>query len=74
MGDALGVTGTGHHGGTTRASATSGRDPGSTRPARSTDLHDDPFMAVLRQGVYDFVVHSATLGPGIVVTTQQPTA
>ena len=40
--------------------------------------HDgsDPFtaMVVLRQGIYDFVVHAVTLGsPGIVVT-QQPTA
>jgi hypothetical protein len=32
-------------------------------------------MVVLRQGIYDFVVHSVTLGsPGIVVTQQQPTA
>jgi hypothetical protein len=32
-------------------------------------------MVVVRQGIYDFVVHSVRLGsPGIVVTTQPPTA
>ena len=56
--------------------------PVSGSTARTIDVaftHDgsDPFtaMVVLRQGIYDFVVHSVTLGsPGIVVTTQQPTA
>jgi hypothetical protein len=56
--------------------------PVSTPTARTIDVaytHDgsDSFtaMVVLRQGIYDFVVHSVTLGsPGIVVTQQQPTA
>jgi hypothetical protein len=55
--------------------------PVSTAAARTIDVaftHDgsDSFtaMVVLRQGIYDFVVHSVTLGsPGIVVT-EQPTA
>jgi hypothetical protein len=55
--------------------------PVSASAARTIDVaftHDgsDPFtaMVVLRQGIYDFVVHAVTLGsPGIVVT-QQPTA
>jgi hypothetical protein len=56
--------------------------PVSTPTARTIDVaftHDgsDPFtaMVVVRQGIYDFVVHSVTLGsPGIVVTQQASTA
>lgn len=56
--------------------------PVSTSTARTIDVaftHDgsDPFtaMVVLRQGIYDFVVRSVSLGsPGIVVTPQPPTA
>jgi hypothetical protein len=55
--------------------------PVSAATARTIDVaftHDgsDSFtaMVVLRQGIYDFVVHSVTLGsPGILVT-EQPTA
>ena len=56
--------------------------PVSTSTARTIDVaftHDgsDPVtaMVVLRQGIYDFVVHSVSLGsPGIVVTPQPPIA
>jgi hypothetical protein len=56
--------------------------PVSTNTARTIDVsftHDgsDEFtaMIVLRQGIYDFVVHSVTLGsPGILVTEEQATA
>jgi hypothetical protein len=56
--------------------------PVSTSSARTIDVaftHDGSdsltAMVVLRQGIYDFVVHSVTLGsPGIVVTQQQATA
>lgn len=56
--------------------------PVSTSTARTIDVaftHDgsDPFtaMVVVRQGIYDFVVHSVSLGsPGIVITQQPPTA
>ncbi len=54
----------------------------SAPTARTIDVaftHDgsDPFtaMVVLRQGIYDFVVNSVSLGsPGIVVTPQPPLA
>lgn len=56
--------------------------PVSVASARTIDVsftHDGSpefeAMIVLQQGIIDFVVHSVTLGsPGIVVTTQQPTA
>jgi ketosteroid isomerase-like protein len=56
--------------------------PVSANTARTIDVaftHDGSdsvtAMVVLRQGIYDFVVHAITLGsPGIVVTTQPPTA
>jgi len=56
--------------------------PVSTSAARTIDVaftHDgsDPFtaMVVVRQGIYDFVVHAVTLGsPGILVTTEPATA
>lgn len=56
--------------------------PVSTSTTRTIDVaftHDgsDPLtaMVVVRQGIYDFVVHSVSLGlPGIVVTQQPPTA
>lgn len=56
--------------------------PVGTPTARTIDVaftHDgsDPLVAMIlvRQGIYDFVVHSVNLGsPGIVVTQQPPTA
>ena len=56
--------------------------PVSSPTARTIDVaftHDGAdsltVMVVLRQGIFDFVVHSVTLGsPGIVVTGQQATA
>lgn len=62
--------------------ATQAEIPVSSPTARTIDVaftHDgsDPLtaMVVVRQGIYDFVVHSVSLGsPGIVVTQPQQTA